>query len=76
MKTIQITLLDELHRRAKALALANTTLKQFFQDAIEAHVVRMEAVTPSSSSFEQGGRDDDPAGTQASTGHAVDSGCR
>lgn len=47
MKTIQITLPDETHQRTKALAVATrTTLKQFVTDAIEAHVVRMEAMTP------------------------------
>jgi Mg2+/Co2+ transporter CorC len=49
MKTIQITVTDTLHQRAKELALQNhTTLKSFVLDAIEAHVVRMEAVTPES----------------------------
>ena len=37
MKTIQITLLDELHRRAKALALANTTLKPQQQPTQPSH---------------------------------------
>ncbi len=56
MKTIQITLLDELHQRAKELALQNrTTLKQFVVDAIEAHVVRMEAMTPKPRASESGG---------------------
>jgi hypothetical protein len=51
MKTIQITLIDELHQRSKAAALANRlTLKQFIADAIEAHVVRLEAMTPPAAS--------------------------
>ena len=37
MKTINITVSDDTHQRAKALAVANrTTLKQFYLDAIEA----------------------------------------
>lgn len=58
MKTIQITLPDDTHQQAKSLALVTrTTLKQFVVDAIEAHVVRMEAMTPTPSrSKQKGGR--------------------
>ena len=55
MKTIQITVIDDLHQRSKELALqTRTTLKQFIVDAIEAHVLRVAALTPSPSSAKQG----------------------
>jgi len=57
MKTIQITLPDDLHQRLKALALSKrTTMKQLVLDAIEAHVERMEAVTPESLTKKGGSR--------------------
>jgi hypothetical protein len=56
MKTIQITLPDDLHQRLKVLALSSLmTMKDVVLDAIEAHVVRMAAVTPESPTAKKGG---------------------
>lgn len=57
MKTIQVTLLEELHARCKTLASARRTpLKEFFVAAIEAYASRVEARTSKSTPKKRGSR--------------------
>ncbi len=56
MKTIQVTLPEELHHRCKTLAAeSRTRLKELFVAAIEAYTLRLEA-RPKSTPKKRGSR--------------------
>ncbi len=57
MKTIQVTLPEELHHRCKTLALeSRTRLKELFVAAIEAYASRIEARTSKAAPRKRGSR--------------------